>query len=146
MGGYEIPRARRCAWRRRCWSPWLSRAALAGIAFLACWHFVPSLRMRAVERPVRDLEAYRRAHGRFPMTEAELRDAVHGSRTTFEALLDAEPSFGGDCLHGTHLKYDVYDGGANFTLHFNQDCFCDGLDTSRYEYDSSDGTWFHWCD
>jgi len=113
------------------------------ILLIAGWHLLPRWRMYALKSAIGQLKRYRDTNGRFPLTERDLADALQDSGS---GVLGTRVETGGDVLRDTGVKYRAYPDGAGFTLHFNHNCFCDLGDTSRYEYDSWDDSWFSWCD
>ena len=72
---YEIPAERRARWRGK--SRQKKFIALGVFAAIVIgWHLVPAWRKYALESAFDDLKAYRRAHGRFPTSQAELDEAL----------------------------------------------------------------------
>jgi hypothetical protein len=136
---YGVPRKRR---------RWKLIALGAFVAAVIGWHFVPAWRKHVLDSAVEVLQVYRSAHGRYPISQAEL-----------DAALDQ----GALARRGCYVKYDLgpnwdtttviyrpFEDGRSFELRFNHHCFCDFGDTSRYATcSSSDGKrdeWTETCD
>ena len=134
--------SRRKSWRRK-------RIVLGTlIAVALAWHLVPVWRQNALESARDGLAAYRRAHGRFPTSQAELDNALDQRALARRGCYVAY-HVGPDWDSYT-VTYREHDGGKGCTLHFNHVCFCDFPDQSRYEScGDADGTWDEWgswCD
>ena len=144
---YEIPPKRRARWHEKSRRPKFIALGVF-VAAVIGWHFVPAWRKHVHDSAVEELQSYRSAHGRYPISQAELDVALdeHAlARRGCYVKYDLGHNF-----HTLTVIYRPYEDGRGCTLHFNHHCFCDFGDTSRYEADfSSDGTqdeWSEWCD
>ena len=119
-------------------------ALVALAAFLTGWHFYPHWRMHAFGAIVQDLDHYRAATGRYPVSNADLQAALQRGGGSFGPT---KLEFGGISLHGIGpAAYVPAADGSGFTLGFSHDCFCNPFDTTFYEYYSRDGAWDSWSD
>ena len=144
---YKVPVKRRAGWRGKS-RRWKFLALGAFVAAVIGWHLVPAWRQHVLESALDGLKSYRRAHGRFPRSQAELDEA-----------LDERALARWGCFVAYHVgpdwdsytvTYRDYAGGKSCTLHFNHFCFCDFGDASRYEAclesESTRVDWGSWCD
>lgn len=144
---YEIPAKRRARWRGKS-RRWKFIALGTFVAAVIGWHLVPAWRKHVLGSALDDLKAYRRAHGRFPMSQAELDEALD-ERALARRVCYVAYHVGPDWDSYT-VTYRDYDGGKGCTLHFNHNDFSDFPDTSRYEAslesESTRVDWGSWCD
>lgn len=108
------------------------------------WFVVPTLRMLALDRTIRQLKDYREATGRFPVSALELAAALHGETTVTDAMLGTEPEFGGYTWDDMGVHYTSDATGSWFELRFNHPWFV--YDTGRFDYDTVSDGWGHWYD
>jgi len=140
-------RKRRLGWREQIRRP-RSIAAAVILLTMVGWHLVPVWRKHVLDSAVEELFAYRSAHGRYPISQAELDAALDQgalARRGCYVKYDLDPNW-----NTTTVTYRPFEKGRSFELRFNHHCFCDFPDTSRYEtYSSSDGSrdeWNETCD